>query len=67
MTVPDERLAQVEQRVSDHISECEKAAKRNDSAHQAILTVLRGVNARLWGLILGLLAASIAVVARLSF
>jgi hypothetical protein len=60
MTTPSERLAALEQRLTDHESRCEERLAEIKSTTAGTLSAVEGLKTRFWGLVLALLAWSMA-------
>ena len=62
MTTQSERLAAVEQRLTDHEARCEERLTEIRSTGATTLKAVEGLKARTWGMALALLAWALAQV-----
>lgn len=60
MTTQSERIAMLEQRLTDHEGRCEERLAEIKSTTTGTLAAVEGLKARFWGLVLALLAWSMA-------
>jgi hypothetical protein len=62
MSTQSERLAAVEQRLTDHEARCEERLAEIKAAAASTLRAVEGLKARSWGLVIALLAWALAQV-----
>lgn len=62
MPTPSERLAAVEQRLTDHEARCEERLAEIRAAAASMLKAVEGLKGRAWGVTLALLAWALAQV-----
>jgi hypothetical protein len=60
MTTQSERLVALEQRLSDHESRCEERLAEIKATTAGTLAAVEGLKTRFWGIVLSLLAWSLA-------
>lgn len=62
MATPSERLAALEQRLTDHESRCEERLGEIKTASANTLSAVEGLKGRVWAIVVALLAWSMAQV-----